>query len=213
MCFSSILSWKLRIIPYLCEIDVRIPTSFWSLIKNIKFEPGVKTCINCSRMNSSIIWYPLFYRTNILKNRRLKTWSYVLFIRGSSFGDLIMRRWHEEAEGAWTYCSMDVGSIKMKLKIKYYLRKAQTIYSEFNYFHHLAGAPLHTLSKLYDVPVVFVPPPLFWGWILLILRSPKGGCCSISDDLSCSLIKKLSIKNYFPWGARYIYKLTYHATK
>ena len=30
------------------------------------------------------------------------------------------------------------------------------------------------------------PPPLFWGWILLILRSPKGGCCSISDDLSCS---------------------------
>ena len=29
-------------------------------------------------------------------------------------------------------------------------------------------------------------PPLFWGWILLILRSPKGGCCSISDDLSCS---------------------------
>ena len=60
------------------------------------------------------------------------------------------------------------------------------------------------------------PPPLFWGWILLmerellscdnllpirllynmqinmfklillILRSQKGGCCSISDDLSCS---------------------------
>ena len=30
------------------------------------------------------------------------------------------------------------------------------------------------------------PPPLFWGWILLILRSPNGGCCSISDDLSCS---------------------------
>ena len=29
------------------------------------------------------------------------------------------------------------------------------------------------------------PPPLFWGWILLILRSPKGSCCSISDDLSC----------------------------
>ena len=32
------------------------------------------------------------------------------------------------------------------------------------------------------------PPPLFWCWILLILRSPKGGCCSISDDLSCSCI-------------------------
>ena len=49
-----------------------------------------------------------------------------------------------------------------------------------------SGAPLHTLSKLYDVPVGFEPPPLFWRWILLILRSPKGGCCSISDDLSCS---------------------------
>ena len=29
------------------------------------------------------------------------------------------------------------------------------------------------------------PPPLFWGWILLILWSPKSGCCSILDDLSC----------------------------
>ena len=34
--------------------------------KFIKFEPGVKTCINCSRMNSSIIWYPLLYRTTPL---------------------------------------------------------------------------------------------------------------------------------------------------
>ena len=30
MCFSSIFSLKLRIIPYLCEIDVRTPTFFWS---------------------------------------------------------------------------------------------------------------------------------------------------------------------------------------
>ena len=30
------------------------------------------------------------------------------------------------------------------------------------------------------------PPPLFWGSVLLYLRSPKGGCCSISDDLPCS---------------------------
>ena len=30
------------------------------------------------------------------------------------------------------------------------------------------------------------PPPLFWGCVLLYLRSPKGGCCSKSDDLSCS---------------------------
>ena len=27
--------------------------------------------------------------------------------------------------------------------------------------------------------------PLFWGCVLLYLRSPKGGCCSISDDFSC----------------------------
>ena len=25
--------------------------------------------------------------------------------------------------------------------------------------------------------------------MLLYLRSPKGGCCSISDDLSCGLVK------------------------
>ena len=31
-----------------------------------------------------------------------------------------------------------------------------------NYFPKRSGAPLHTLSKLYDVPVGFVnPPPLF----------------------------------------------------
>ena len=33
------------------------------------------------------------------------------------------------------------------------------------------------------------PPPLFWGWILLLLRSPKGGCCSIGDGLSCSCVE------------------------
>ena len=48
-----------------------------------------------------------------------------------------------------------------------------------NYFpKRSSGAPLHTLSKLYDVPVGFVtPPPIFWlciaffavaeGWLLL----------------------------------------------
>ena len=53
-----------------------------------------------------------------------------------------------------------------------------------------SGAPLHTVSKLYDVPVGFVPPPppFFWGSVLLYLRSPKGGFCSISDDLSCSCL-------------------------
>ena len=37
--------------------------------------------------------------------------------------------------------------------------------------------------------MIWCVPPLFWGWILLILRSPKGGFCSISDDLSCSSIR------------------------
>ena len=43
----------------------------------------------------------------------------------------------------------------------------------------------HILSKLYDVSVGFVNPP-FLGYLLLYLRSPKGGCYSISDDLSFS---------------------------
>ena len=59
-----------------------------------------------------------------------------------------------------------------------------------NYFpERPSGAPLHTLSKLYDVPVGFVtPPPLIWGSVLLYMRSLKDGCCSISDELSCSPI-------------------------
>ena len=57
-----------------------------------------------------------------------------------------------------------------------------------NYFpERPSGAPLHTLSKLYDVPVGFAPP-LFWGCIFRYLRSLNGGCCSISDDLSCSYL-------------------------
>ena len=56
-----------------------------------------------------------------------------------------------------------------------------------NYFpKRPSGAPLYTLSKLYDVPVGYVPPPYFEAEYCLFLRSPKGGCCSISDDLSCS---------------------------
>ena len=47
-----------------------------------------------------------------------------------------------------------------------------------------SGAPLHTMCKL--VGFVPPPPPLILGGALLYLRSLKGGCCSISDDLSCS---------------------------
>ena len=42
------------------------------------------------------------------------------------------------------------------------------------------------MSKLYDVPVGFVTPPPILRLHIAFLRSPKGGCCSISDDLSCS---------------------------
>ena len=84
-----------------------------------------------------------------------------------------------------------------------------------NYFpKRPSGAPLHTLSKLYDVPVGFVsPPPLFWVWILLILRSPKGGCCSISDDLSCSYNKRdtIYIVGIYSWKrmTRYLLKIVW----
>ena len=44
-----------------------------------------------------------------------------------------------------------------------------------NYFpKRQSGAPFHTLSKSYDVPVGFVNL-LFLGSVLLNLRSPKGG--------------------------------------
>ena len=48
-----------------------------------------------------------------------------------------------------------------------------------------------TLSKLYDVPVGFVTPSpgkvLYLHKLYVISMLPKGGCCSISDDLSCSI--------------------------
>ena len=53
-----------------------------------------------------------------------------------------------------------------------------------------SGAPLHTLSKLYDVSVGFVnSPPSSKAVYFFILRLPKGGCCSISNDLSCSFLQ------------------------
>ena len=45
------------------------------------------------------------------------------------------------------------------------------------------------------------PPPLFWGCVLLCLRSPKGGCCSISDDWYCSCKKRNKIEaNKSKWN-------------
>ena len=56
-----------------------------------------------------------------------------------------------------------------------------------NFPNRSSSALLHILSKLYDVPLGFYTPPL-WCSVLLYLRSPKGGWCSISNDLTCSLI-------------------------
>ena len=57
-----------------------------------------------------------------------------------------------------------------------------------NYFpKRPSGAPLHTLSKLYDVPVGFVPPPHpILRLCIALFAVAEGGCCSISDDLTCS---------------------------
>ena len=44
------------------------------------------------------------------------------------------------------------------------------------------------------------PPPLFSCSVLLYLRSPKSGCCSIFDDLSCSLFSIKVCTNEGPVG-------------
>ena len=45
-----------------------------------------------------------------------------------------------------------------------------------NYFpKQPSGSPLHTLSKLYDVPVGFVSP-LTPKSVMLYIRSPEGVC-------------------------------------
>ena len=52
------------------------------------------------------------------------------------------------------------------------------------------------------IPLVFDPhPTLFSGCVLLYLRSPKAGCCSISDGLSCS-IESLSLVDRFAFSGR-----------
>ena len=57
-----------------------------------------------------------------------------------------------------------------------------SLFCSFYFPKRASGAPLHTLSKSYDDLVGFV------CCVLLYLRSSKGGCCSLSDYLSCSCI-------------------------
>ena len=69
-----------------------------------------------------------------------------------------------------------------------------------NYFpKRPSGAPLPYFVKIIWCSRWFCnPPPLFWGSVLLYLRSPTDGCCSISDDLSCSCIYDCICKFYKP---------------
>ena len=69
--------------------------------------------------------------------------------------------------------------------VSLFLSKLLASLMRYYFPNRTSGVPLHTLSKLYYVPVGFVPN-LFWGSVLLYLRSSKGDCCSISDDVSCS---------------------------
>ena len=46
------------------------------------------------------------------------------------------------------------------------------------------------------LPLVLFPLPLFWGCVLLYLRSLESGCWSISDDLSCSFAFVLRLRPF-----------------
>ena len=75
----------------------------------------------------------------------------------------------------------------LKYKLFGFLSKLLASLMRNYYQKRTSGAPLYTLSKLYDVPVGFVNP-FFRGTVLLYLRSPEVNCCSISDDLSYSCL-------------------------
>ena len=47
------------------------------------------------------------------------------------------------------------------------------------------------LGLVLVLPLVLYPP-FFLGCLLLYLRSLKGGCCSISDDLSSSYVLRMN---------------------
>ena len=100
--------------------------------------------------------------------------------------------------------------VKLQAKLLLSIHNVRTFFSKLwaslmrNKFPKLpSGAPLHTLSKLHDVAFGIVSL-LFWGSVLLYLRSPKGGCYSISNDLSCSVtvtVRQLfGIVHFPPFG-------------
>ena len=60
------------------------------------------------------------------------------------------------------------------------------------------GCTASCFVKIIWCSLWFCNPPLFWGCILFYFRSPKGGCCSISDGLSCSC--KFTLISFAGWS-------------
>ena len=86
-------------------------------------------------------------------------------------------------EWRWLFCPfryMFIQTIRLMSKLLASLMR--------NYFpKRPSGAPLHNLSELYDVPVGLVPPPPpILKLCIALFAVAEGGCCLISDDLSCS---------------------------
>ena len=98
-------------------------------------------------------------------------------------------------EWRWLFCSLRFMFIKLLVLLSKLLPVASLMSNNFP--KQPSDALLHTLSKLHNIPVGFVTSPSF-ETVLLYLRSPKWGCRSISDDLSCSFrrIILLLFKHY-----------------
>ena len=61
------------------------------------------------------------------------------------------------------------------------------------------GCTVTYFVKLYDVLLVLYPLPLIRASVLLCLRSPKGGCYSTLNDLSCIfLFRKSQVHTCLP---------------
>ena len=75
---------------------------------------------------------------------------------------------------------------QMLLKIHVHVQTVRTFikvisisndYNRNNFPKRPSGAPLHNLSKLYDIPFSFVFPKYKQVSVLVYLLSPKVGCC------------------------------------
>ena len=72
---------------------------------------------------------------------------------------------------------------RKKQTLLYWLQYMQQSIKSYNF----NNSWIFMSELLFDVPVGFVyTSRLIWGSELLYFRSPKVGCCSILDDLSCS---------------------------